>query len=123
MAWRLRAKLRKAPDGASLVAARLEDFESKLRAATSAPVTVGTMNRELTWPVHRLHYEKNRYIFEQHRLGIVSEELLAYLVREKVADGPLMSMWRRPGYETLCSLAVVTRSNMSFGLLVFVARR
>jgi bud site selection protein 31 len=78
-------------------------------------VTVGTMNRELTWPVHRLHYEKNRYIFEQHRLGIVSDELLAYLVREKIADGPLMSMWRRPGYETLCSLAVVTRSNMSFG--------
>jgi bud site selection protein 31 len=115
MAWRLRAKLRKAPEGASLLAARLEEFESKLRAATSAPVTSDAMNRELSWPVHRLHYQKNRYIFDQHLMGLVSDALLAYLVREKIADGPLMAMWRRPGYETLCSLAVITRSNMSFG--------
>lgn len=32
-----------------------------------------------------------------------------------MADGPLISKWRKPGYEILCSLASINKSNTNFG--------
>lgn len=115
MSWRLRSKLRKAPAGGELVAEKLEEFESKMREATAAPRGTA-MNHELTWPVHRLHFEKNRYIYElRYVREEISDVLLKFLVKEKIADGALIAKWRKPGYDTLCSLSVVTRSNTNFG--------
>ena len=38
-----------------------------------------------------------------------------YLVREKIADGALISKWRKPGYEILCSMLAIQRNNHNFG--------
>lgn len=38
-----------------------------------------------------------------------------FLVREKIADGALISKWRKPGYEILCSLLAIQKSNHNFG--------
>jgi hypothetical protein len=38
-----------------------------------------------------------------------------WLVRERIADGPLIAKWRKPGYECLCSLLAVQKGNHNFG--------
>ena len=38
-----------------------------------------------------------------------------WLVREKIADGPLISKWRKPGYEILCSMLAIQKGNHNFG--------
>lgn len=36
-------------------------------------------------------------------------------MREKIVDGPLMSKWRKQGYEKLCSLSAIGTKNTNFG--------
>lgn len=38
-----------------------------------------------------------------------------YLVREKIADNALIAKWRKPGYENLCSLLAIQKSDTNFG--------
>lgn len=115
MAWRLRAKLRKAPGNVDAVADELEEFEARMREATAAP-RGNAMNAALTWPVHKLHFQKNRFLHDARYVhGTVSDALLKYLVKEKIADGALLAKWRKPGYDTVCSMSVLTKSNTNFG--------
>lgn len=115
MAWRLRSKLRKAPPGADVIADVLEDFEARMRAATSAP-RGAMMNAQLTWPVHKLHFQKNRFLHDARYVSeSISDALLKFLVREKIADGPLLAKWRKPGYDSVCSMSVLDRGGTNFG--------
>lgn len=36
-------------------------------------------------------------------------------MREKIADGSLISKWRKPGYELLCSMLAIQKNNHNFG--------
>lgn len=36
-------------------------------------------------------------------------------MREKVADGALIAKWRKPGYENLCSMLAIQKSDHNFG--------
>lgn len=38
-----------------------------------------------------------------------------WLCREKIADGPLIAKWRKPGYEILCSMLAIQKGNHNFG--------
>jgi bud site selection protein 31 len=38
-----------------------------------------------------------------------------WLCREKIADGPLVAKWRKPGYEILCSMLAIQKGNHNFG--------
>lgn len=115
MAWRIKMKTRKAPPGIELVSEKLLEFEARSREALNEPMDDKRRN-EISWPMHRLHYEKNRYLFDMHyKDHNISKKLLDYLVKENLADGKLMAKWRRPGYERLCSLMVITKSNTNFG--------
>lgn len=115
MAWRLIKKTRKAPPGMDLLLPTLEDYEMQLREALNDPP--GEKRRtEITWPIHKIHYKKNRYLHDMHyKQHNISKKLLDFLIKEKIADGKLISKWRRPGYERLCSLQVITKSNMNYG--------
>ena len=107
-------KLRKAPPGVDLISEKLEEFESRTREALNAPIDDKRRN-ELSWPMHRIHYEKNRYLYEMHyKKHEISKKLLDYLIKEKIADGKLIAKWRKPGYERLCSLLAITKSNTNF---------
>eukprot|EP00210_Caulerpa_lentillifera_P006625 g6330.t1 len=46
---------------------------------------------------------------------VISKELFDYLIREKIADGALISKWRKPGYEILCSMLSIQKGNHNFG--------
>lgn len=115
MAWRLKMKARKAPPGMDIIAGKLEEFENRTREALNTSADDKRRN-EITWPMHKLHYEKNRYLYDMHyKRRRISKQLLDYLVHEKIADGKLIAKWKRPGYETLCSLLVITKKNTNFG--------
>lgn len=108
-------KLRKAPPGVEVVLKELEDFENKMREAVNSPIDK-KMRNEMSWPVHKVHYQKNRYLYDQHyKKHQISKRLLDYLIKEGVADGKLIAKWRKPGYERLCSLLAITKSNTNFG--------
>lgn len=116
MAWRLKmiSKSRKAPAGMEEIHEKLEEFESLTREAMNTPADDKRRN-EITWPMQKLHYQKNKYLFDMHyKDGKISKKLLDYLIHEKIADGKLIAKWRRPGYERLCSLAVITKSNTNY---------
>ena len=46
---------------------------------------------------------------------VMSRELFDWLVRERIADGALISKWRKPGYDILCSLLAIQKGNTNFG--------
>lgn len=117
MSHAVRRKLRgkRIPAGFDAIEDSLDSFESQMRDAVQASHE-GLKKNESAWKVHRLHFEKNRFIFDvYYKRQLISKELFDFLVREKVADGPLISKWRKPGYETLCSLLAIQKSGHNFG--------
>ena len=90
----------------------LVEFEP-LREAVNAARHEGKRKwrGELADPPH-LHYERNRYIYDlYYRQEKLSRQLYEFLVREKVVDGALISKWRKPGYEILCSMSAIQKGN------------
>ena len=93
----------------------LVEFEERLREAVNDPHE-GKRKCEANWPIHRIHYERNRYIYDlYYRQEKLSRQLYEFLVREKVVDGALISKWRKPGYEILCSMSAIQKGNTNFG--------
>ncbi|KAJ8900914.1 hypothetical protein NDN08_000213 [Rhodosorus marinus] len=114
MSWRLAMKRKRPPAGWEIVEPKLEEFEEKMRDAMNEPVE-DKMRNEITWVVHKIHYQKNRYMFNlYHEEHQISKKLYDYLIDMKIADGPLLAKWRKAGYETLCSVAVIAKSNTNF---------
>lgn len=114
MSWRLAIRRKRPPKGWDLVEPKLEEFEDRMREAMNEPVE-DKMRNEVTWCVHKIHYQKNRFMFNLYNVEHkISKALYDYLIELKIADGPLLAKWKKPGYETLCSLAVIAKSNTNF---------
>lgn len=114
-ALRRKLKNKKPPEGWELIEEVIEDFERQMKDAVNEEHE-GKRKAELTWKIHRLHWEKNRFIYDlMYQRKVLSKELFDYLVREKIADGPLIAKWRKPGYEILCSMLAIQKGNHNFG--------
>ncbi|KDD72226.1 G10-like protein, partial [Helicosporidium sp. ATCC 50920] len=93
----------------------VEDFEQQMKDAVNEDHD-GKRRNETSWKIHRLHWEKNRFFFDlMYGRKVMSRELFDWLVRQKIADGALISKWRKPGYEILCSLLAIQKGNHNFG--------
>ncbi|GFR40159.1 hypothetical protein Agub_g716 [Astrephomene gubernaculifera] len=115
MSLRRKLKGKKPPEGWELIEEVIEDFEQQLKEAVNEEHE-GKRKTELTWKIHRLHWEKNRFIYDlMYQRKVMSKELFEWLVREKVADGALIAKWRKPGYEILCSMLAIQKGNHNFG--------
>lgn len=115
MSLRRKLKGKRAPEGWELIEEVVEDFEQQMKEAVNEEHE-GKRKTELTWKIHRLHWEKNRFIYDlMYQRKVMSKELFEWLVREKVADGALISKWRKPGYEILCSMLAIQKGNHNFG--------
>lgn len=115
MSWRARVAGQKPPEGWELIEEVIGDFENQLREAVNEDHN-GLRKNETTWKIHRLHWEKNRFIFDlMYKRKVMKRELFDWLVRNKIADGPLIAKWRRPGYENLCSLLAIQKGATNFG--------
>mmetsp|Transcript_46930 Transcript_46930/g.111751 ORF Transcript_46930/g.111751 Transcript_46930/m.111751 type:complete len:215 (+) Transcript_46930:143-787(+) len=106
---------KKAPQGWDIIFPTLEMFENRMKDAVNESHE-GKRKHETTWPIHRIHYEKSRYVYELfHKKKEISRELLDFCIRERVVDGNLMAKWKKPGYEFLCSLAAINKGSTNFG--------
>jgi len=115
MAYRRRLKNKKPPEGWELIEEVIEDFEGQMKEAVNEEHE-GRRKNELAWKIHRIHWEKNRFIFDlMYQRKVMGKDLYDYLVREKIADGGLISKWRKPGYEILCSMLAIQKGNHNFG--------
>ncbi|MEW5320155.1 MAG: hypothetical protein WDW38_011252 [Sanguina aurantia] len=114
-AIRRKLKNKKAPDGWELIEEVIEDFEQQMKEAVNEEHDKKRKS-ELTWKIHRLHWEKNRFIYDlMYQRKVMSRELFDWLSREKIADAALISKWRKPGYEILCSMLAIQKGNHNFG--------
>eukprot|EP00293_Proteomonas_sulcata_P002213 CAMPEP_0184322516 /NCGR_PEP_ID=MMETSP1049-20130417/124951_1 /TAXON_ID=77928 /ORGANISM="Proteomonas sulcata, Strain CCMP704" /LENGTH=185 /DNA_ID=CAMNT_0026643681 /DNA_START=110 /DNA_END=667 /DNA_ORIENTATION=+ len=106
---------KRAPAGWDTVLPTLEMFEQRMKDAVNESHE-GKRKHETTWPIHRINYEKSRYVFELFwTKEEITRELYDFCIRQKVVDGNLMAKWRKPGYEFLCSLAAINKGSTNFG--------
>jgi bud site selection protein 31 len=113
--FRRRLKNKRVPEGFDMIEEVIDDFEQQMRDAVNEEHE-GKRKNEGNWKIHRLHWEKNRFIFDlMYTRKVMSKQLYDFLVREKIADGALISKWRKPGYEILCSLLAIQKGNHNFG--------
>lgn len=115
MSLRRKLKNKKPPEGWELIEEVVEDFEQQMKEAVNEEHE-GKRKAELNWKIHRIHWEKNRFIYDlMYQRKVMSKELFEYLTREKIADGPLIAKWRKPGYEIVCSMLAIQKGNHNFG--------
>ena len=106
---------KKAPEGWDIILDTMEMFENRMKDAVNESHE-GKRKHESKWPIHRINYERSRYVYEMHYTKKeISRELLDFCIREKVIDGNLLAKWKKPGYEFLCSVAAINKGSTNFG--------
>jgi len=115
MSYRLKILRKKPPAGWDLLEDHFEESERKMKEAVEEPHE-GKRKAECTWMIHKLHWERNRFIFQMYfQEKKIDKKMYDYLCQQKLADGPLIAKWRKPGYEFLCSLAAIDTRNTNYG--------
>jgi bud site selection protein 31 len=76
----------------------------------------GKRKCEGMWDIHRIHWKKNRFIYDMHyKEKKISKECYDWMCQMKIADQPLISKWRKPGFEILCSMLAISQQSTNFG--------
>jgi len=79
MAYRRRLKNKKTPEGWQLIEEVIEDFEAQMKEAVNEEHE-GKRKNELTWKITRIHWEKNRFIYDlMYKRKVMSRELVKIL--------------------------------------------
>lgn len=74
---RRKLKNKKPPEGWELIEEVIEDFEQQMKEAVNEEHE-GKRKNELAWKIHRLHWEKNRFIFDlMYQRKVMSKELVS----------------------------------------------
>lgn len=77
MAYRRRLKNKKTPEGWQLIEEVIEDFEAQMKEAVNEEHE-GKRKNELTWKITRIHWEKNRFIYDlMYKRKVMSRELVS----------------------------------------------
>ena len=77
MAYRRRLKNKKPPEGWELIEEVIEDFEGQMKEAVNEEHE-GRRKNELAWKIHRIHWEKNRFVFDlMYQRKVMSKELVS----------------------------------------------
>merc|ERR1719478_825161 len=88
----------------------LEEFEAKMAETVNSDHD-GLRKNESQWPIHRLHYEKNRFFYEarykKEKDKQMPKEIYEFLMRNKILDASLIAKWKKPGYEFLCATSSI----------------
>ena len=77
MAYRRKLKNKKPPEGWELIEEVIEEFEGQMKEAVNEEHE-GRRKNELAWKIHRIHWEKNRFIFDlMYQRKVMSKELVS----------------------------------------------
>lgn len=80
MSFRRRLKNKRVPEGFEMIEDVIEDFEQQMRDAVNEEHE-GKRRNEGSWKIHRLHWEKNRFIFDlMYTRKVMSRELVRYIL-------------------------------------------
>ena len=89
MSYRRRLKNKKPPEGWELIEEVIEDFEQQMKEAVNEEHE-GKRKAELTWKIHRIHWEKNRFVYDlMYQRKVMSRDL----VRIAFPKVPARSEW------------------------------
>lgn len=98
MAYRRRLKNKKTPEGWQLIEEVIEDFEAQMKEAVNEEHE-GKRKNELTWKITRIHWEKNRFIYDlMYKRKVMSRELVRHFLSDR-----RHSQWQRPTEAHFCS--------------------
>lgn len=76
-ALKRKLKSKKVPEGWSMIEEVIEDFEQQLKDAV-ADEHEGKRKCEASWKIHRIHWEKNRFIYDlMYVRKVMSRELVS----------------------------------------------
>jgi bud site selection protein 31 len=76
MSFRRRLKNKRVPEGFEMIEDVIDDFEQQMRDAVNESHE-GKRKNETTWKIHRLHWEKNRFIYDlMYVRKVISRELV-----------------------------------------------
>mmetsp|Transcript_25521 Transcript_25521/g.76942 ORF Transcript_25521/g.76942 Transcript_25521/m.76942 type:complete len:214 (-) Transcript_25521:1153-1794(-) len=108
--------LRKSPpDGFELIEDELDRFDMEMREAERDPHD-GKRKVEALWPIHKIHYQKSRYVYEMYyKKKLIDKKVYDYCIKYKIVDAALIAKWKKQGYETLCSLTAIQTRDTSHG--------
>ena len=75
-ALRRKLKGKKAPKGWEQIEEAIEDFEQQMAEAVDEDHE-GKRKAEMTWKIHRIHWEKNRFIYDlMYQRKAISKQLV-----------------------------------------------
>jgi bud site selection protein 31 len=95
MSLRRKLKGKKPPEGWELIEEVIEDFEQQLKEAVNEEHE-GKRKTELTWKIHRLHWEKNRFIYDlMYQRKVMSKELVSSWIINVVPWGKVLYRVKR----------------------------
>lgn len=76
-ALKRKLKNKKAPDGWDMIEEVIEDFETQMKDAVNDEHE-GKRKAEGNWKIHRIHWEKNRFIYDlMYVRKVMSRELVS----------------------------------------------
>lgn len=82
-ALKRKLKNKKPPEGWDMIEEVIEDFEQQMKDAV-ADEHEGKRKCEANWKIHRIHWEKNRFIYDlMYVRKVMSRELVSHAVRSK----------------------------------------
>eukprot|EP00941_MAST-03F_sp_MAST-3F-sp1_P003011 g3011.t1 len=109
------AKKRRKPKGYDYLEPVLNALDMEMRKVVDEPSDTKRQNEAL-WPIHQITWQRSRYVFDMYyKYKKISRQVFEYCKREKIIDGALCAMWRKPGYDRLCSVHVVNTRNTNYG--------
>ncbi len=86
-ALKRKLKGKKPPEGWEMIEEVVEDFEQQMKEAVNEEQG-GKRKAELTWKIHRIHWEKNRFIFDlMYKRKVMSRELVRVRMRALFVEG------------------------------------
>jgi bud site selection protein 31 len=108
----------KIPPGWEEVKDMILQLNDEMRIAEQADDT-GKSSQEQLWAVMRANWKRSRPVFEMRwRKKTMSNQLYEWIIKSGYADGELINMWRRPGYDRLCCLACIAKNTDHGGVCV-----
>ncbi|MES1905049.1 MAG: G10 protein, partial [Paramarteilia canceri] len=85
-----------------------------LNIKASLESSEGIRNCQGFWEIAKLHNQKTRFVVQRCEQGIISKKVIDFCIKNRLIDGNLVAKWKQVGYESLCCMACITKSNTNY---------
>lgn len=103
------------PEGYAKIKPTIEKLLLKLKQAQKESLRSKT-SKEALWPIIRINHEISRYVYElYYKRELILKELYDWLTLQKYVNQDLIAKWRKQGYESLCCVQCILKSQYTHG--------